>query len=208
MLALAELTSADPDAAPAWARAIIGRPSEQLNQYNRAIAQLGSGRYGECIAEIEGLLPTLNDEAALRRARLLGYRCAAHGGDLGAANRQMMALRDLPALDDQAVLAHADLLDQVGKTADALRLVELARVADRRAADTRLLRWNLALDRLDAALAVAEARQASPESRATLGLALHKQRREADARIVLASACPELEKGERRDCEALLARLR
>lgn len=205
---IAELTARDPDGAPPWAREVISRPARTLSRTNRAVGLLTGGRFGDCVTLVNETLGEAREASEIRRLHVIGHRCGAHGGDLRAANTHMLKLRDLDALDDQAVLAHADLLATVGKVEDALRLVELANVDDPRGADTRRVRWNLALDRIDAALDAATPRAASAESRATLGLALHKAGRDTEARAVLAPACADLDRGAKRDCEDLLGRLK
>lgn len=204
---IAELTARDPDGAPPWAREMLSRPARTLSRTNRAVGLLTGGRFGDCVTLVDETLAEAREAAEIRRLHILGHRCGAHGGDLRAANTHMLKLRDLAALDGQAVLAHADLLATVGKVADALRLVELAQPDDPRGADTRRVRWNLALDRLDAAVDAAAAGAASAESRATLGLALHKAGRDSDARAVLEPACADLDRGAKRDCEDLIGRL-
>ena len=204
---LAELTGLSPDAAPGWARAILGRSAQTLSRTNQAASLLTSGRYGRCAEVVAETLEAASDPAEVRRLRVLGHRCGAHGGDLKTANRHMMALRDLSALDGQAVLAHADLLAELDKIPQALRLLELSSVEDARAMDTRVIRWSLDLGRLDAAVAAAARGAASPESRATLGLALHRAGRDDEARPILEGACAELNRGAQTDCTQLLDRL-
>jgi tetratricopeptide (TPR) repeat protein len=206
--ALAELTALAPNDAPAWAREVLGRATRVLLQTNRAVGLLTAGDTEGCTRLVSETLPLATVEADRKRLHHLGHRCGAFGGDLAAANTHMIGLADLPALDDQAVLAHGDLLVQVGKTQNATRLLELAQVEDARGRDTRLLRWRLSLGDLKGAVEASEAGKASPESRATLGLALHKAGRGDEAVAILSAACPSLERRARADCEALSKRAR
>lgn len=203
---LAELTALSPDDAPGWAREVLGQSTRVLLETNRAVGMLTGGRYQACAEQVAATLPQADTPEAARRLHVLGHRCGAFGGDLAVANTHMMKLRDLPALDDQAVLAHADLLAQVGKTGQARRLVELGEIGDERGRDTRLVRWSLELGDLDAALAAGRGGQASPESRATLGLKLHQAGRHADAIAILDAACPALGRRAKADCDGVRAR--
>ena len=204
--ALAELTALAPNDAPSWAREVLGRESQVLLQTNRAVGLLTSGDMAGCTALVAETLPRATASADQRRLHILGHRCSAAGGDLAAANTHMMATGDLSVLDAQAVLAHADLLADLGKHRHAVRLVELARLEEGRGRDTRLLRWKLALGDLEGARAVGLEGKASPESRAALGLALHKAGQHTRAVSVLEAACPALGRRARADCEAVEGR--
>jgi thioredoxin-like negative regulator of GroEL len=207
--AAAEVASLDPRHVTPAAEAAISRPADVVAHHNRGVAALNTGNGAACLQEVELGLTKAGD-GEKNPLLELGYSCAVQAEAVAAASRLMMARRSVTAFPPASVVRHAELLLESDQAKAAGRLLDLVQPKveqlqiDR---DSLRIRAALAAEDLDAAVAVAKDGKAHPESRANLGVALHKAGRTDDARAVLTTACEELRGRDKRDCVDFLERL-
>jgi len=177
-----------------------GPASPWQDTYNAAAAHYNEQRFGACLDALGQVTPD-NDHVGTFYG--LQHLCAVGAKDLTLADEALGRGTVTPP----ALYNHALLAKETGETARAIELLE-SRQPPPEIAETwwgTLVQLLLADEQLDRALAVAS--NAPPDARFFVGTELVGAGRNAEARAVLESTCPELKGRRQVECVDVLGEL-